>query len=215
LGLCAICIAFTLLFAPCPRFTSRGRMILQALAVAAGAAAIYSLWARMIRPYTMFDLRSVWITPDLLQRMHQHIRDLGGVLSMIGAELALSSEQSLASPLERFLGIAFFWVLFATVFVISAIRAILRRHETPILRQNELAVQCGICTVLGLVAYSAGLWLFPYVNLNDLGFWCNVLDRHVLSLVPLAACHIALSSNPAGKGLQEPAGAFAGTGEAS
>jgi len=213
-GLCAICAAFALLFAPRPDFTSRGRMLLQTIAVIAGAAAIYSLWLRMVKPFPVFDLRSVWLTPDLLPRAFQHIRDLGGVLGMIGGELAQPSEQALASPLEKWLGLSLFWVIFGVVFVLSAIRAILHRYETPILRQNELATKCGICTVLGIVAYSAGLWLFPYTSLNDLDFWCNVLDRHILSLVPLAACHIALSLSPQ-TGPREPQGAMIGTGEPS
>ena len=84
-------------------------------------------------------------------------------------------------------------------------------NETPILRQNEMAAKCGLCAVLGLAAYSAGMRLFPFTSLDDLVSWINVLNRHILSLVPLTACPIALSLSSKTM-LREPMGAMPGTG---
>jgi hypothetical protein len=214
-GLCAICVAIALFFAPCPRFTSRKWIILQSLAILAGAAALYFLWMRLVSPFHIFDLRSAWLSSDFPQRVHQHFRDLGKTLPMILAEFAKPSQQALVSPVEKLLGVALFWIIFAVVFLFIGLPSILKRLMTPIRRQDELATICGLCAALGLIAYCVGLWLFPYANFNDFEFWCNVLDRHVLSLVPLAACHIALtlSSNP--QGLSKPTSAMIVSGNQS
>ena len=180
-------------------------------AVIAGAAAVYSLWPNMVKPFDVFDLRSLWLTPDLPQRAFQPLRDLTAVLALIGGELAHPARQALATPFEEWLGVALFWVIFGIVFVFCAVRAIWRRNEIPILRQNEMAAKCGLCAVLGLAAYSAGMRLFPFTSLDDLVSWINVLNRHILSLVPLAACPIALSLSSKTM-LREPMGAMPGTG---
>jgi 4-amino-4-deoxy-L-arabinose transferase-like glycosyltransferase len=213
-GLCAICVAVALFFAPCPRFTSRGRMIVKTIMALAGAIILYSLWMRLIDPYHIKTLRSEWLKPGILQRAFQHLRDLEGVLALFLAQFAAPSKQTLASPLEKYLGVAFFWVIFAFVFVFSGIRSILNRRTIPIGQQNELATICGFCAALGLIAYSAGLWLFPYSSLNDLEYWCNVLNRHILSLVPLAACHIALSLSSDSSCLPKPMSARIESGNA-
>jgi hypothetical protein len=214
-SLCAICVAIALLFAPCPQFTSRKKIILQTLAILVGAAFLYSLWMRLISPYHIYDLCSVWLTSDLPHRIHQHLRDLGKLLPMILAEFAKPSQQAIVSPVEKLLGVSLFWIIFAAVFMLIGVPSILKRLMTPFRRQNELATICGLCAALGLIAYCAGLWLFPYTNLNDFEFWCNVLDRHILSLVPLAACHIALSLSSDPQGLSKPASAMIVSGKQS
>jgi len=123
---------------------------------------------------------------------------------MIVAQFVAPSKQALASPLEKYIGLSLFWMIFAVVFVFSGISSVLNRRRAPVCRQKELAAICGSSVALGLLAYAAGLWLFPYTSLNDLEFWCNVLNRHVLSLVPLAACHIALSLSPDFSSLSNP-----------
>jgi 4-amino-4-deoxy-L-arabinose transferase-like glycosyltransferase len=158
LGLCAICAASILLLSPRLNPTPLLRKIFQTVLLLAGAFAIYSLWSRIVRPYNIFDLRSIWLSQELLLRVQSHLPDLTAVLKSILDELTKPSEQSLASPLEKHWGVSFFWVIFAWTFVFSGIRAMFRRHFRGILhQQSSLEISCGICTLLGLMAYSAGL----------------------------------------------------------
>jgi hypothetical protein len=190
-GLVAICLVVAVMSALRQPVLSRRLILFLASLLIAGSALIYSLWAWLVRAYPMFDLRSVWLTPEIFQRVRAHLPDLGAVLKKIAAELMKPPDQALASPFETKIGISLFWPLFALALILSGFRAIIGLRKSG--SQDELMMKCGICATLGLCAYSLGLWLFPYWSMNDLAPWSNALDRQVMSLVPMAAYHLALA----------------------
>jgi hypothetical protein len=125
---------------------------------------------------------SVWLDGGALERARSHLSEAPAVLSMVGAELLAPGAQMQASPMERHLGLAIFWPAFmlATLTKLSA----LARHP--------LGGPGAGLAFLGLLAFAGGLWLFPYQDLADLGQnWAFALDRHLVALVPVAACAIA------------------------
>ncbi len=206
LGLCIISFLAFLFFGLRGRWICRNRILLQSVPLVAGSAAIYWLWARIENAYPAFDLRSVWITTDIFRRAIDHMHDLGTVSASILAQLTKPSEQMVASPLESILGISLFWPLFLLTLIVSLIRFVpssrffphkramaLSTKKDPSSSPDGLAASCGLIVWLGLGAYAFGLYLFPYSDLNDLSSWSHVLDRHVISLVPAAACHMALA----------------------
>jgi hypothetical protein len=199
-GLCMLFVASFLIFTKCPDFISRRNLIALALLFVIIAAALFALWPMQVRAHKVFDLRTAWITPELFQRMKDHLHDLKPVYTMIRREYGKPSEQTQATPVETILKLALFWPIFAasllcslSMKLASLLRSKNKNSKLEHCRQDPLAIGCSLFASLGLLAYAAGLWLFPYSALEDLKSWVFVLDRHVLSILPIAACAIALT----------------------
>jgi hypothetical protein len=176
----SLALACALLVDPAARWGldwRRGAAPFVGLLLAAGA--LYALWYGLVRPYHIWDIRSMWFERDVPARLIRHRHEILPILGAVGAELAVPQEQTLASPLEHSLGVALLWPLFA----LACLALVLGRRW----RSDPTALRCALLAWGGLLVYTLGFILFPYQDFNDIANnWIYVLDRHAVALVPLA-----------------------------
>lgn len=180
-GIVLVAVLLACLALQWARLRARGALVALTAAAIASVAG-YGAWrAGLAGRETVWSL---WLERGTLARLGLHWPDASRVVSMIAGELFSPAEQMEASPLEQRLGLAVFWPAFLATTVAGL----------PALKRHSLAGPAAAVTAVGLLAFSGGLWLFPYQDLADLAQnWAFALDRHLVALAPMAACAIACS----------------------